>query len=382
MTISIADLAGPEEHPPFGAERLDGPGVIPPRPGNPGHGLIDGAGPHGDAVPGCETPVTPSERVPEPGHPSVVAVVVAYNRRELLLEALAALQAQSAPLTAVIVVDNHSDDDSAETALRFWPEVELVRLSRNTGGAGGFATGMAMAIARHDPDWVWVMDDDTIPTPTALEQLLVAVDRPDVVLAGSRVVWTDGTDHPMNTPRRNPFARKDELLAAAERGVTPVRSSSFVSMLVSAHRVKAAGLPIADYFIWNDDFEFSTRMLRRGRGLFVPESVVVHKTKARANTDADPGARFYFEVRNKIWLMMFSHGLNPFEKSVYMGSTLLRWIRTVRHSRQRRFLLTQLRRGLVAGFSSRPRLNADVLCDLGPVTEAVVKVEAPARRAA
>jgi rhamnopyranosyl-N-acetylglucosaminyl-diphospho-decaprenol beta-1,3/1,4-galactofuranosyltransferase len=326
--------------------------------------------------------LTPSERPPHVGSPSVVAVVVAYNRRALLLEALAALKAQSAPLTAVVVVDNHSDDDSAAIASEFWPEVELVRLTRNTGGAGGFATGMAVAIARHDPDWVWVMDDDTIPTETALEELLLAVDQPGVVLAGSRVLWTDGSDHPMNTPRRNPFARKEELQAAQEQGVTPVRSSSFVSMLVSAERVKAAGLPIADYFIWNDDFEFSTRMLRAGRGLYVPGSVVIHKTKALANTDADPGARFYFEVRNKIWLMVFSHGLNPFEKLVYMGSTLLRWIRTFRRSHQRRFLLTQLRRGMVAGFGSRPRLNADVLCDLGAVTEAVVKVEAPARKAA
>ncbi len=326
--------------------------------------------------------MTPIEREPDPRPPSVVAVVVAYNRRTLLLEALAALKAQSAPLTAVVVVDNHSDDDSASIAHEFWPEVELIRLTRNTGGAGGFATGMAVAIARHDPDWVWVMDDDTIPTETALAELLTAVETEDVVLAGSRVVWTDGSDHPMNTPRRNPFAQKAELRAAAARGVTPVRSLSFVSMLVSAARVKAAGLPIADYFIWNDDFEFSTRMLRRGRGLYVPGSVVVHKTKARANTDADPGARFYFEVRNKIWLMVFSRGLNPFEKAVYMGSTLLRWVRTFRASRQRRFLFTQLRRGMVAGFGSRPRLNADVLCDLGPVTEAVVKVEAPARRAA
>ena len=360
----------------------DLPPVIPPRPGDPGHGYMDVAVPHGHAVPRSEGQVTPSERVPSPGTPSVVAVVVAYNRRALLLEALAALRAQTAALTAVVVVDNHSDDDSAAVTREFWPDVELVRLTRNTGGAGGFATGMAVAIARHEPDWVWVMDDDTIPEPTALAELLRAVDRPDVVLAGSRVVWTDGSDHPMNTPRRNPFARREELEAAAERGVTPVRSSSFVSMLVSADRVKAAGLPIADYFIWNDDFEFSTRMLREGRGLFVPESVVVHKTKARANTDADPGARFYFEVRNKIWLMVFSHGLNPFEKAVYMGSTLLRWIRTLHRSRQRRFLLTQLRRGLVAGFGSRPRLNADALSDLGPVTEAVVKVEAPARRAA
>jgi GT2 family glycosyltransferase len=309
----------------------------------------------------------------------VVAVVVAYNRRDLLLEALAALKAQTAPLTAVVVIDNHSDDDSAEIAVDFWPEVDLVRLARNTGGAGGFATGMAVAIAHHEPDWVWVMDDDTIPTENALEELLKAVEQPGVVLAGSRVVWTDGRDHPMNTPRPNPFVGRAELRAAESRGVVPVRSSSFVSMLVSARRIKEAGLPIADYFIWNDDFEFSTRMLRGGKGLYVPRSVVVHKTKARADTDADPGARFFFEVRNKVWLMVFSRGLGPIEKLVYIGSTLRRWMRTIQNSRQRRFLLVQLRRGLAAGFRGRPRLNADALSDLGPVTEAVVRVEAPAR---
>jgi hypothetical protein len=105
----------------------------------------------------------------------------------------------------------------------------------------------------------------------------------------------------------------------------------------------------------------------------------VHKTKARADTDADPGARFFFEVRNKVWLMVFSRGLGPIEKLVYIGSTLRRWMRTIQNSRQRRFLLVQLRRGLAAGFRGRPRLNADALSDLGPVTEAVVRVEAPAR---
>ena len=263
----------------------------------------------------------------------VVAVVVAYNRRELMLEALGALRVQTTPLHAVIVVDNHSDDDSAAAAEGFWPELEVVRLPRNTGGAGGFAAGLAVALARYEPDWVWLMDDDTVPQPTALERLLVACRRPGVVLAGSRVVWTDGADHPMNTPRPKPFAGRGEVHAASQDGVVAVRSSSFVSMLVAAERVRQAGLPLAADFIWNDAFEVSPRLLRPGRGLYVPSSVVVHKTKARVSTDADPGARFYYEVRNKVWLMMFSRGLNPGEKLVYLTSTVLRWARWARSAR-------------------------------------------------
>lgn len=341
------------------------------------------------AVSGCGGLTVASPGMTSPGIPGgaarsvcVIAVVVAYNRRDLMLEALGALRAQTAALDAVVLVDNHSDDDSADAAVRFWPDVEVVRLPRNTGGAGGFASGLAVALLRYEPDWIWLMDDDTVPHPTALERLLQAVERPGVVLAGSRVVWTDGADHPMNTPRTKPFARRSELDAASERGVTAVRSSSFVSMLVAADRVRKAGLPIADYFIWNDDFEFSTRMLRGGRGLYVPSSVVVHKTKARVSTDADPGARFYYEVRNKVWLMMFSRGLNPLEKLVYLTSTVLRWVRTVRKSRNRRFLLVQLRRGLIAGVGARPRRNGDVLAGLGPVSDEVVQVEALGRPSA
>ncbi|MFC7766218.1 glycosyltransferase family 2 protein [Leucobacter soli] len=46
----------------------------------------------------------------------VTAVMVAYNRRELLGEALAGLAAQSRPVDRLIVVDNASDDGSGEFA--------------------------------------------------------------------------------------------------------------------------------------------------------------------------------------------------------------------------------------------------------------------------
>ena len=66
--------------------------------------------------------------------------------------------------------------------------------------------------------------------------------------------------------------------------------------------VRERGLPVADYFLWNDDFEYSTRLIRGNVGLYCPDSVVVHKTKVFGSTDADPGERFFYEVRNKVWM--------------------------------------------------------------------------------
>ena len=313
---------------------------------------------------------------PESG---VVAVIVAWNRRDLLEEALRALLAQTAPLAGIVVIDNASDDDSAALARRVAPEAEVVSLTRNTGGAGGFAAGMAHAMSQ-DPKWLWLMDDDTIPTATALEELLVAVEKvPGVAVAGSRVVWTDGSDHPMNTPRRKPFVGRGESRRAENAAAIPVRSSSFVSMLIAAEAVAADGLPIVDYFLWNDDFEYSTRLLRRRAGIYVPASVVVHKTKKLGSSDADPGERFYFEVRNKLWMLRISRSLSPAEKVLYGASTLRRWVRTFRLSSDRRTLRAVARRGWRDGWRTKPLANSDVLADQ-PATSRLIALLSAAER--
>lgn len=294
--------------------------------------------------------------------PRVVAVVVTWNRRDLLSESLDALHNQTRPLDAVVVIDNASTDGTA-ALLAGRPEVDAVTLSFNSGGAGGFAAGTDRALGRHRPDLIWLMDDDTVATPTALEALLRVREssaRSPALLA-SKVIWTDGRDHPMNTPRRKPGASRAESDAADSIGAVPIRSASFVSVLCDAAVIGERGLPIADYFLWNDDFEYTTRLLRHNIGLYCPASVVVHKTKTFGSTDADPGPRFYYEVRNKIWMFTRSASLAPWEKLAYGGSTLIRWGRTVTRSRRRRIVLGALVRGLRDGLRAGPRPNAVVL---------------------
>ncbi|MET0999817.1 MAG: glycosyltransferase [Marmoricola sp.] len=301
--------------------------------------------------------------------PRVVAVVVTWNRRELLGEALAALRAQSHPVAALVVVDNASTDGT-DQVLAGETGLDVVRLEKNTGGAGGFAVGIEQALT-HQPDLVWLLDDDTIPTPDAARELVRvwqeyadAAGEPPAVLA-SKVVWTDDRDHPMNTPRRKPGAGRLEVAAAERVGAIPIRSASFVSIMCDAQVVRERGLPLADYFLWNDDFEYSTRLIRDRVGLYCPGSIVVHKTKVFGSTDADPGERFYFEVRNKVWLFTRSRGLRPSEKAVYGASTLRRWARTFARSSDRTTLRRALGRGLRAGTRRGPRPNAEVLQEAG-----------------
>lgn len=301
--------------------------------------------------------------------PGVAAVLVTHNRRQLLLEALAAVHAQSRAPDAVIVVDNASADGTAAAVRSRFPSVRLAGLGRNYGGAGGFAYGMALALA-DGADLVWLMDDDTVPEPHALRALLEArrrhPGRPPALIA-SRVLWTDGRAHPMNTPRARPLAGRGERLAAAASGCVPIRSASFVSIVVEASECRRVGLPRADYFLWNDDFEFTARLLRGRTGLLCPASVVVHKTPTFGSTDTDPGDRFFYEVRNKIWTLRTA-SLGPLERVLYSGSTLRRWARTFASARDRGGLGLALIRGIGAGVRSRPRPDDEVLPALSAIS--------------
>jgi len=302
-----------------------------------------------------------------PGHPRVVAVVVTWNRKALLAECLTMLAAQTRPPDVVVVVDNASTDGSRDLICTQFPHIDLVTLTRNLGGAGGFSAGLAQAVDVHDADLVWAMDDDTIPGETTLAELIAsyAAYGPKLALVASRVIWIDGRDQPRNIPRNPWWASRSDRRAARAAGGRPVRTASFVSLLIAANTIRDFGLPTADFFIWNDDFEFTARILRHRKGIYAPKAIVVHKTTELGTKLVDPGERFYNEVRNKIWTFRAGEAFAPVEAAVRVGAALRNWARFYRHSRAQEAMRRGLREGMRDGLMTRPRPTREVLAEAG-----------------
>ncbi|MBB5830917.1 glycosyltransferase [Brachybacterium aquaticum] len=310
----------------------------------------------------------------------VVAVVVTYNREQLLADCLDGLAAQDRRPDAVVVIDNASTDRSGAVADGHPLGADVVHLRRNVGGAGGFAAGIARALVRHDADWVWVMDDDTVPRPGALSALLEALSRSPVRLSvlSSRAVWTDGREHPMNRSRTRLGASAQEKADAARAGGRPIRTASYVSALLNGEDVRRLGLPYADYFIWSDDFEHTGRLLRRGRGIHVPASVVEHRTARFDNAQANPGSRFYYDVRNRLWALLRTDSFTVPERILHGGRTALGWAGML--LRHRGDLLGVGLRGLLAALRRGPRPSATVLAADGEAAADVRAIERAAAR--
>lgn len=106
----------------------------------------------------------------------VCIVVVTYNRLELLKEVVESLRNQTYTECQILVVNNGSTDSTLE-----WLSLQsdiITITQENCGGAGGFHTGMKYA-AENEYDYCWVMDDDVISEPNALEELICSISRKD-----------------------------------------------------------------------------------------------------------------------------------------------------------------------------------------------------------
>jgi len=205
--------------------------------------------------------------VPEPASsarpdPRIVAVVVTYNRRDLLNRLVKELR-QEARLAEIIVVDNASTDGSADD-MRDLDGVHLVELATNTGGAGGFHTGMVTALDR-GADLVWLMDDDGVPEPGCLDLLL---EREGYDFWGPAVLAEEDPSRltfPIRLPGRASVVHEmADVEAAAVDGVIEGIVIPFNGVLATRELIEKIGPVREEFFIWGDDHEFRLRAERAG----------------------------------------------------------------------------------------------------------------------
>ena len=116
---------------------------------------------------------------------NIIAVVVTYNRMELLKRNIRCLQ-QNKPISSIVIVNNGSTDGTTEWLAA--QEGLTVINQTNVGGAGGFYTGIQYAY-QAGADWIWCMDDDVFPRADCLEQLLPYSGKKDIgILAPRRLL--------------------------------------------------------------------------------------------------------------------------------------------------------------------------------------------------
>lgn len=253
----------------------------------------------------------------------IAVVVVTYNRLSLLKSCLLAISSQSRQPDRLFVVDNCSNDGTTEalpslleaTGLAF----ELIRLSENLGGAGGFCKGLGVAIDQGF-DSVWMMDDDALPNRDALERLVFRAVEP-LTLYGSIAYCGDKTSWSIDVHDKETGTQCVSELSE----IKPIQEVSFIPFLgifVSRDIVNKIGLPDPNYFICSDDVEYSMRAsVNNIRIVMCGESLIEHPrseeyivplgVKLLRCRRLTPWKRYY-ETRNRIMIAKKYYGLRAY----------------------------------------------------------------------
>lgn len=290
----------------------------------------------------------------------VAVIVVTYNRKSLLMENINCLLEQSRrEILDIIVIDNASTDGTKDSLSKYISSKQIIYINTgaNLGGAGGFQYGIKYA-ASHNYDYIWVMDDDCMPQPTALEEFL-NVDRQlgtDYGFLSSKVLWKDKTICTMNVQRRTVFKNVTDF----SRPIVPVTMASFVSLFIPAKVVLDVGLPIKEFFIWTDDWEYTRRISRKYKCYLANKSLVIHKSKSNiganiSNESLDRLDRYNYLYRNDVVLYR-REGIRGF----FYELSRLTWhtIKVIFRAKDHKLLrVSKIWTGTLKGLSFHPKIE-------------------------
>ncbi|MGY6073826.1 glycosyltransferase family 2 protein [Actinobacillus pleuropneumoniae] len=247
---------------------------------------------------------------------SICAFVVTYNRKDLLLNCLQALQAQSYPPSHIVVVNNTSTDGTVDFLRdNGWSDnnrFTLLTLDGNQGGAGGFYAGIEFAYQRKF-DYIWLMDDDGLPAKDSLSELIPYANENTYI---GPLVLNNKNLEELTFTLRLPNSKKvlttlADVEKATQDNIIPDIVMPFNGILFSRKMVEEIGFPKADYFIWGDDMEYTWRAKKAGFKIFtVVSSKFYHPKELTLGTsmffnllkfnDTESKLKLYCMCRNNI----------------------------------------------------------------------------------
>jgi GT2 family glycosyltransferase len=244
-------------------------------------------------------------------------VIPTYNRARDLMECLESLKIARVPLSQIIVVDNHSTDDTQNEVQKKFPEVVLIALDDNYGATGASNVGFKKAL---DQGAVYILrlDSDTVVAEDFLFPLLNAANNfPEVGIISPKIyyfnskdeIWFAGADaHPWHFGTINDHRHEKD-----NPGNSQYREMDYAwgaAMLIKRAVLEQSKGFDTSFFVYYEEVDFCTRVRKLGFKIaYVPESHIWHKVGSITHS----GWSAYHWNRSKL-LLYRKHARNFFHR--------------------------------------------------------------------
>lgn len=256
-----------------------------------------------------------------------IAIMVNWNGKAYLQASLSSVLSELAFHNGkLLLVDNDSSDGSAEFVRQNFPEVFIFETGENLGGAGGFSTGMNLALQCDQCEYIWLLDNDIVVEKNALRPLIdCLLANTKAGAAGSQICLYDKPEtiqeigahiSPWLGGLKQCFSGQIRL--TVETKPWTVDYIAACSVLIKRECLEQVGV-FGNFFLFYDDVEWGLRTKRLGWSLWgVPASVIRHQFSATKPTLA---WREYYRKRNRLTVLL----MYPPQKGSYGASLIYLW---------------------------------------------------------
>jgi GT2 family glycosyltransferase len=295
----------------------------------------------------------------------VYIILVNWNGWQDTAECLESLLHLKYPDFRIVVCDNGSGDDSLQKIVNWADRHEiscseyqrneaeaggspaagslltLIHNNENLGFAGGNNVGLRFALARGDAEYCWLLNNDTVVEPEALNHLVSRMEQqPDIGICGSTIrlyhdrkrVQSLGGGHycrwiglPWHYGRFSRWSKNINQRRAEAR----MNYVEGASMLVSRKFLTEVGLLCEDYFLYFEEADWAIRAKGSFNLGYAAQSIVYHKIGGSIGTSSNPAKMSYtgdyFNIRNRLlFTRRFYPKALPTVWLVVVGALLLR----------------------------------------------------------
>lgn len=254
-------------------------------------------------------------------HSKVSTIILNWNGLEDTIECLESLKKITYPNYEVIVVDNDSRGNDAQVLKeKFGDYIDLIKNDKNYGFAEGANIGIRYALNNSAPDYILLLNNDTVVDPEFLTEMINAAEcDPAIGIAGAKIYYYDDPERlqfvwgKINLWTGQPF-QKPKIIAERIQNIEFDKGqydrieniqTGWVAgccFLIKRQTLQKIGLLDKGYSLYWEEPDYCLRAQKAGyRIIYVPQAKVWHKG-GRATKKASRTTR-YHSVRSRFHFM-------------------------------------------------------------------------------
>jgi GT2 family glycosyltransferase len=247
--------------------------------------------------------------------PTVVVIVLNYNNFKDTVRCVHSLEALHYPRYSIVIVDNASPDGSGPMLQRAFTNYTVILSDRNGGYAAGNNIGIRYGLERN-ADYLLILNNDATVAPDILNHLVgYAEGHPDVGLLSARVYFPGTTEIFAAAGRVNKLLCTGQNKGAINiekhetDEVKEVDYACGVLMLVRSDVFRDVGLMDETFFMYHEDHEFSQRVLKSYKMVYIPDAIAYHQSGGGTGWKNYTELYLYYHTRNRFWVFKDSSWL-------------------------------------------------------------------------